>query len=275
MAIDITAQWAGPVGATSGSTYKVERSFDLTNWEELAAAQAATAPYVSPYATLANPANYGAATIDLTGVTGTVGTSGAGYVGKAHIQWTGKTGSQLTGVTWQTGHGAYAAGTAFVQAHESYADTGVAGYNYTVFYRITHQQSGQSAPPGYVIHYVPPAPASADHCVLLVVVATDVSGMTRRAGVSVACYLQDDSAFDPFGGQADAGRVAADNTQTTGVDGAVAFQLWRDSALSAATGGTVPDYTVVLGVNETGSEQTFTLTGVPDGVDWLLLSQVV
>ncbi len=275
MAIDIAIQWAGPPGATSGSTYKIERSFDLTNWTQLAAGQAATAPYVSPAATLANPATFGAVTLDLTGISGTVSTSGAGYVGKARVTWTGKTGSQLTGVTWQTGYGAYVAGTRFCEAHEAYTDSAVDGYAYTVFYRLTHQNSGQSAPPGYVIHYVPPAPASADHCVLLVVVATDVSGMTRRAGVSVACYLQDDSAFDPFGGQADAGRVAADNTQTTGVDGAVAFQLWRDSALSAATGGTVPDYTVVLGVNETGSEQTFTLTGVPDGVDWLLLSQVV
>ena len=274
MAIDITVTWAGPSDATAGSSYKVEYSFDLTNWTTLAAGQAATAPYASPRATLANPAAYGATTLDLSGIVGTVPTSGSGYVGKARVSWTGKTGSQLTGVTWTTGSGTYAAGTAFVQAHESYSHTGVDGYNYTVFYRITHQQGGQVAPPAYVIHYVPPAPASADHCVLLCVVGTDVAGMARRAGVSVSCYLQDDSAFDPYGGQADANRVT-DNTQVTGVDGAVAFQLWRDSALAAATGGTVPQYTVVLGANETGSEQTFTIQSVPDDRDWLLLSWVV
>lgn len=274
MAIDITIYWAGPADADSGSTYLIERSFDLTNWTELAAGQAATAPHASPATTLASSALAGVTTLALADA-GDFASAGHGYVGKALIAWTGKTGDNLTGVTWLSGAGTYAGGTVVVAAHESYTDSAVAGYNYTVFYRITHQNGGLVSPPAFVLHYVPPAPASADHCALLVIVATDASGMTRRAGVSVACYLQDDSAFDPFGGQADANRVPADNTQVTGVDGAAAFQLWRDSALSAATGGTVPAYTVVLGVNEIGSEQTFTLTGIPDDRDWLLLSQVV
>ncbi len=274
MAIDITVYWGGPSDAAAASTYKIERSFDLTNWSELAAAQAATSPYASPTNTLdTGGADYGDTTLNL--VSGTsISTSGHGYVGKAHVVWTGKTSNQLTGVTWYTGAGSYAAGTAFVEAHETYADVAVEPTNLTVFYRITHAKSGVTAPAGFVVHYVPPAPASPDHCILLVVIGADASGMYRRAGVDVNCYLSDDTAFDPFGGQADANRITASNTQTTGVDGACAFQLWKTAALSAASGATLPTYTVVLGANETGSEQTYTITTVPER-DWLLLSEAV
>ncbi len=271
MAIDITLYWGGALDAASGSTYKLERSFDLTNWTTLAAAQAATAPYASPTTTLANPAAYGAATLDLT-AGASFSSSGHGYVGKAHVAWTGKSTNQLTGVTWYTGAGTYAAGTAFVEAHESYADAGVSGYNLTVFYRITHQLAVNVGPAAYVVHYVPPAPASPDHCVLLVVVGADVAGFFRRAGVAVTCALSDDTAFDPYGAQADANAEATYNSVTTGIDGACAFQLWRTAALAVVNGASVPQYTVTLGSG--GSEQSYTLTSVPDR-DWLLLSEAV
>lgn len=274
MAVDITLYWAGAPDADAQSTYKIRRSFDLNTWTTLAASQAATSPYAAPATTLATTATYGATSLALTDATG-FGTTGQGYLGKAFVRWTGKSTHTLTGVSWESGAGTYAVGTTCAAAHESYADTGVTATNLTVFYEITHQKNGLTSEPAYLVQYLPPAPASSDHCVLLVVVGTDVGGLARRSGVTVTCALADDTAFDPFGGQADANRVAAENSKITGVDGAVAFQLWRDSALAAATGGTVPLYTVTLGANEPGSEQSYTLPNVPDGRKWLLLSEAV
>lgn len=274
MASDITIYWAGAPDADNQSTYKIRRSFDLNNWTTLAAGQAATAPYAAVRTTLAAQAQYGDTTLTLTSA-GSVSASGGGYLNKAFVRWTGKNGNQLTGVTWESGGGTYVVGAAFAQAHESYADIGVDGFNLTVFYEITHQRSNLTSEPCYLVQYMPPKPASPDHCVLIVVVGTDVGQLARRSGVTVTCALADDTAFDPFGAQADANRVAAENSKTTGVDGATAFQLWRSSALAAATGGSVPLYTVTLGANETGSEQSYTLTSVPDGRKWMLLDKAV
>jgi hypothetical protein len=160
---DITLRWAGPSDAASGSTYKIERSLDGSMWSTLAASQAATSPYVSPGSTLASQASYGASIVSLASGTA-FSTAGYGWLDEALITWTGKSTNQLTGVIWHTGYGTYASGTTLVEAHESYADTGVTITNNAAIYRITHTDSiSNQSPPLYVWYHMPPVPSTRDH----------------------------------------------------------------------------------------------------------------
>ena len=267
---NITIRWAGAADAASGSTYKIERTVDNSNWSELDAAQAATSPYAAPETTLDGNASQGATTIDLVDASG-FSASGYGWLDDALIQWTGKSSNQLTGVVWHSGYGTYASGSAVYEAHESYADTGVTiSYN-AVLYRITHTDpSGNVSPPAYLWYYSPPVPASSQHCVVIVPVGADL-GVLMQADATVTCQLAADDQFALASGPHLDQNEGTANSQTTNVFGLAFFHCWRNSAREGQAGAADAAYTFTL---KPGSGAlTVTVTTIPD-LDWVLLSQV-
>jgi hypothetical protein len=268
MAETITVRWAGPSDATSGSAYRVERSLDMATWSELAAAQAATSPYVSVTGTLNGAATYGSTTIVMNA--NSLSSSGYGWLDDALIQWTGKSGDNLTGVTWHSGYGSYASGSTIHQAHESYTDS-TTPTDAAVVYRITHIDSAsRESPPTYCWYYYPDAPASRDHCVVLATIGADL-GVDAQAGVSVRCYLSTDDQFASIGGSHLDADVLPANTATTNDLGIAQFQCWKSSARAAKGGGAASSYTFVL--NTANGPLTVTAATIPDR-DWVLLKDI-
>ena len=270
MTIAITVRWAGAPDAVSGSTYRVERSLDFDTWTELAAAQAATAPYAAPSGVLSGNHDYGCTAINL--VSGTpISSAGYGFIDDALVEWTGKTGNQLEGVTWHNGYGTYASGTALYEAHESYADsttpTGLA-----VVYRITHiDATSREGPPAYSWSYYPSVPASRDHCVVLVSIGTDL-GYEAAAGKTVTCQLATDDQFAVGAGAQHLDQAeASTNTQVTDALGLAEFQCWKSSGRAGVGGGADATYSFVL--DSGGNALTVTVTTIPDR-DWVLLREI-
>ena len=270
MAISITVRWGGPSDAGASSTYKVERSLDGSNWTQLAAAQAATSPYTSPASTLNGAHAYGVATVTVASGTA-FSTSGYGWVdGEALIQWTGKSTNDLTGVTWHSGYGTYATGSTVVEAHENYTDS-TTPTNYAVLYRVTHTDgSGYVSAPLLITYYYPPAPSSHQHCVVIVVVGSDL-GITRQE-VEVNAYLKLDTQFGLQAGEHLDSNAVAGNTQTANALGIACFQCWKASK-RAPISGSDTGYTFVLDSSDSAAKQEFTVATIPDR-DWVLLSQI-
>lgn len=267
--IDITIRWAGPSDATSGSTYRIERTLDNVNWSTLAAAQAATSPYASVSNTINGAVAYGATSIVLDDATA-FGTSGYGYLNdEALVQWAGKSTNTLTGVTWHSGYGTYLDGCTLLQAHESYADTAVSITLHAALYRITHINSaGVESGPAYLWFFYPTAPASSRHCVVVVLVETDL-GVEARSGISVECYLDDDDNFGLAGGEhLDAGQ-ASTKTQITNAFGIAVFQCWRSSARDPAG-----VYVFRLDSGSTANVYTISVGSIPDR-DWIMLEDLL
>lgn len=270
MTISITIRWAGPSDAGNGSTYKIERTTDNVSWSELDADQAATSPYVSPTAVLDGDLAYGATSIDLVSATG-ISSSGYGWIDDALVQWTGKSTNTLTGVTWHSGYGTYADGSTFAEAHESYTDASVTPSLLAVLYRITHTNpDGLVSAPTYLWYYYPPAPASADHCVVLVNVATDL-GVEAGDGLTVQAYLAADTQFGDLQGAHLNAQASAAKAQTTDAFGLAAFQCWRNSRRGGIGTGTDAAYTFLLDTG--GTVLTLTAATIPDR-DWVLLKDV-
>lgn len=265
----ITLRWAGPADAVAGSTYKVERTTDNVSWSTLAAAQAATSPYVSPSSTLNANTDYGATSVVL--VSGTAfSTTGFGWIDDALIQWTGKSSNTLTGVTWHSGYGTYASGTTVYEAHESYADTATITLN-AVLYRVTHTDAdGNASAPTYIWYYSPPSPASSDHCVVIVSIATDL-GVEVQSAATVYAYLANDTQFGQLAGQHLDANGSLGSRPTTNAFGLAFFHCWKNSAREGMSGAADAAYTFVLKPG-TG-ELTVTVSTIPDR-DWVLLSQV-
>jgi hypothetical protein len=267
--ISPTIRWAGPSDAVSGSTYKIERTIDNVSWSVLAAGQAATSPYASHASSLGSNASYGATSVTLVSAA-TFSSSGYAWIDDALLSWAGKTGDTLTGVVWYSGIGTYASGTAIYEAHESFADTVTTGV-YAVIYRITHILGGVSSAPLYLWYFAPPAPASSDHCVVIVLVGADL-GTEMQATVSVQAYLASDAQFGEAAGQHLDANAMSSNIQTTNALGLALFHCWRDSARFDSAGGADAKYTFVL---KPGSNSlTVTASTIPDR-DWILLSQIV
>ncbi len=266
----VTLRWAGPADATSGSTYKIERTTDNSSWSTLAATQAATSPYVSVNNTLAGNTDYGATSVVLTSGT-SFSNAGYGWIDDALIQWTGKTDNTLTGVTWHSGYGTYAALTAVYEAHESYADTVTISLN-AVLYRVTHTDGdGVASAPTYIWYYSPPVPASSDHCVVVVNILTDL-GIEAQAGLSVLGYLSSDTQYgDRQGAHLDA-QQSASSPATTNAFGLAFFHCWKNSKRSPLS-GTDAAYTFVLDSGDTTYRATVTAATIPDR-DWVLLRDI-
>lgn len=271
MAISITMRWAGAPDAASGSRYRVERSLDFETWSELAAAQAATSPYAAPTAVLSGDHSYGDTAINL--VSGTpISASGYGLIDDALVQWTGKTTNQLTGVTWHSGYGTYATGTTLYEAHESYVDS-TTPTNLAVVYRITHiDPADLEGPAAYSWSYYPSAPASRDHCVVIVAIGTDL-GLEVQDGVAVTCQLAADNQFGAGAGAQHLDQAtAAAGTQTTDALGLAEFQCWKNSARAGQGGAADAAYTFVLNSGSSAA-LTVTVTTIPDR-DWVLLRDI-
>ena len=266
----ITLRWAGPPGATVSSTYKIERTTDNSSWSSVAAAQAATAPYASVNTTLASDAAYGAATIALTDAAA-FGTSGYLWLDDALIQWTGKSSNDLTGCIWHSGYGTYASGSTAYVAHESFTDTATLTLN-AALYRVTHTDAdGNVSAPTYIWYFSPPPPATADHCVVVISVMTDL-GFEPQAALSVECYLDADTSFgDLQGAHLDAQQSAA-KSATTNAFGLAFFQCWKSSRRSALTGADAA-YTFVLDSGDVAAALTVTAETIPDR-DWVLLKDI-
>lgn len=272
MSISITVRWAGPSDAGASSTYKIERTTDNAAWSTLAASQAATSPYVSPASTLSAGHAYGVATVSV--VSGTAfSTSGYGYVdGEALIQWTGKTSNDLTGVTWHTGYGTYLTGSAVVEAHESYADTPTPSLN-AVLYRITHTNAaGNASAPAYLWYYYPPAPASSEHCVVVVLVFADL-GLDAQDNVAVNAYITADTNFSNKAGLHLDSNQTAGNVVTLDAFGMACLQCWKSAARAAKGGGAAASYTFVLDSGDASNRLTVVASTIPDR-DWVLLKDI-
>jgi hypothetical protein len=263
----IVLRWAGPSDATSGSSYKVERTVDYDTWTTVVD-QVATAPYVSPISTLDADTAYGSTTIDLANAA-TFSNSGWLWLDDALVQWTGKTGNQLTGCTWHSGYGAYASGSTVYQAHESCSDV-VDITNNAVVYRITHQDAqGRLSAPAHIWYYDPPVPEDRGNCVVIVNVGADL-GVAQQAGVQVLAYLSTDDHFGIAAGQhLDSNAVAA-NSVTTNPLGLAFFHCWKNSARQ----GMEADQPYVFVLKPGSGALKVSASIIPDR-DWVLLSQIV
>lgn len=265
----ITLRWSGPADAVAGSTYTVERTTDNVSWSTLAAAQAATSPYVSPSSTLNANTDYGATSVVLASGT-PFSTSGWGWIDDALVQWTGKSSNTLTGVTWHSGYGTYASGTTVYEAHESYADTATITLN-AVLYRVTHADAaGNASAPTYIWYYKPPAPASSQHCVVIVPIGADL-GIDMESGVTVQAYLTNDMQFADTSGQHLNAQSKIVNSPPTNAFGLAFLQCWKSSARSGIGSTANSSYTFVLAPGV--GELVVTVSSIPDR-DWVLLSQV-
>jgi len=240
---------------------------NYTDWSELAASQAATSPYVSPSSTLSGSALYAAVSLTLVSASEFSSTGYAWVDDEALVQWTGKSGNDLTGVTWHSGYGTYASGSSVVEAHESYADNGVTPSANAVVYRITHTDaSSVASAPSYLWYYYPPTPASSQHCVVVVSEGADL-GIVRQASITVTCQLSLDTQYDDsFGAHLDQAGAGAANSQTTNAMGLAFFHCWKNSARRSSAGTDAP-YTFSVG------GYSVTVSTIPDR-DWVLLSQV-
>jgi hypothetical protein len=267
---DITIRWAGASDATGGSSYQIERTLDFETWTELAGAQAATAPYAAVLSLLNGDLTYGDNAITLKNASA-FATSGYAWIDDALVQWTGKATDVLTGVTWHSGYGVYADGTAALVAHESYVDSGVTITNYAVVYRLVHvDANGNRSAPLYLWYYAPPVPASSQHCVVVVNIGADL-GVAPQVGVTVRAYLDSDREFGQIAGQhLDANSVIA-NSATTNALGLAFFHCWKDSARAAIGSGDSP-YIFTL---KPGTGQLMvSVHAIPDDRSWVLLPQV-
>ncbi len=266
----IVVRWAGPADATSGSRYRVERALDSWSFTELAAAQAAASPYVSPSGVLASNATYGETTLAFVDGSG-LSASGFLWLDDALVEWTGKTGDDtLTGVTWHSGYGTYASGTVAYEAHEEYSDSGVTPSLGAVIYRVTHiDASDRESPPTYLIYWYPPAPASPQHCVVVAAVWADL-GVEPRAGVTVSCYLSTDDQYALIGGpHLDQQQASTANDQATNAFGLAFFQCWKSGSRAGIGGEAVAGYTFVLDA-EPATRLTVQVATVPNR-DWIVL----
>lgn len=265
----ITVRWSGPSDATSGSTYKIERTTDNVSWTTLAATQAATSPYVAVSNTILSNTSHGAGTVSLTSAA-SFGTSGYLWLDDALVEWTGKTSNDLTGCVWHSGYGTYAGGTAVYSAHESYADTATITLN-AVVYRVTHTDSaGRVSAPTYIWYYAPPVPSSSSHCVVVSNIAADLS-VESRVGVAVQAYLAADTEFSEAGGIHLDAAESASSIVTTNDFGLAFHHCWKNSARFSLS-GTDAAYEFVLDQGGTAPLIVRVLT-VPD-LDWVLLSQI-
>lgn len=270
MAENITIRWVGPADATSGSTYKIERTLNNVDWTELAAAQTATAPYVGVTGTLASDVSYGAVTIALSDASA-LPTSGYLWLDEALVQWTGKSANNLTGCTWQSGYGIYASGSAVYVAHESYLDSAVTVSLGAAVYRVTHiDATGRVSAPTYIWYYSPPVPVSSRHCVVVINIGTDL-GVEARSGLGVQASLKADTEFaEHSGAHLDKGQSAV-KTQTTNAFGLSFFHCWKNSARRPITGSDA-GYSFVLD-SASADKLTVTVNVIPDR-DWVLLNQI-
>ena len=268
---DVTVRWAGPADAGAGSTYKIEYTTNYQNWVTLNAAQAASSPYMSPWAALTAVASR-EDTVLMLASTSDFPSSGYGYVDDALIHWGEKTSNSLTDVTWHSGFGSYAAGTRVYHAHESAQVTGIAVSYHAVLFRITHTNpQGLSSPPAYLWYLAPPV-APSTHCTVVTSVSGDLD-FEPRVGIRVEAMLAQDVAFSLVGGtHLDQGK-ASSKVQVTNPFGLVFHQCWRSSAREGVGGSDVP-YVFVLDSETSDSKMTVLAQEIPD-LPWVLLGQIV
>lgn len=270
MAEDITIRWVGPADATSGSTYRIERTLNNVDWTELEDSQAATAPYAGISGALASDVGYGASQVALSDASA-FPTSGYLWLDEALVQWTGKSGNNLTGCTWHSGYGTYASGSAVYVAHESYTDLAVNVSLGAAVYRVTHiDANGRQSAPTYIWYYSPPVPVSSRHCVVIVNIGADL-GIEARSGLGVQAHLTADTEFaEHSGAHLDKAQSSA-KTQTTNAFGLTFFHCWKNSARRPITGSDA-GYVFILD-SASADKLTVTVTEIPDR-DWVLLNQI-
>lgn len=272
---DIMLRWTGPGDATSGSTYKIERNrgdgltFEA-GWTTLAAAQPATSPYDSPTGTLNGNHVYGDVSLVMDDASGLSG-SGYGWLDGALVQWAGKSTNTLTGVVWHSGSGTYADGTTLYEAHEDYEDAGVSVDNYAVVYRITHQDANNNvSAPAYFWFYDPPTPASSDHCVVIINVATDL-GVEPQNNIKTQAYLGANTQFGKGAGQHLEAQASTNVQQLTNMLGLAFFHCWHDARRKGSTGAVSTTYTFMLNVD--GGNLAIASQSIPNR-PWTLLKDI-
>lgn len=267
MAETITLRWWGPADATSGSRYRVERCLaDWTSgWSELAAAQAATSPYVSPNAVLAADVEVGDATISCDDVS-SLSASGFGWLNGCLVEWTGQSGGDtLTGCTWHSGAGVSASGTILHEAHESYVDSGVTPTHYAVVYRVTHiDAADRESPPAYAWWHYPPAPDSDEMCVVIFSIGEDF-GIAPQENVTIYGKLTTDDQYSGGTGQ-HLDQESGGNTQVTNSLGLAHFQCRKNRARQTKGGGAATPYAFTI--NTARAPLTVYIDVVPDE-DWV------
>ena len=266
----ITIRWAGPSTAGERSEYRIERSLDNSQWDELGS-QPSTPPYAGQASTLNKDTPYGSKQIVLLSAAG-FSNSGFGWLDDALIQWSNIIGDMLDGCFWHTGAGIYAAETLFFEANESYSEDIEAIPNNAALYRITHiDQNRNESAPLIIWFYNPPKPASSQHCVVIVNIGADL-GLAPQAGVSVQAYLASDNQFGLVAGQHLDTNAGTANTTTTNALGLAFFHCWKDAARFGAAGAADAAYLFVL---KPGTGQlVVTAEAIPDDRDWVLLSQI-
>lgn len=266
--MDIVIRWAGPSTAESTDVYKIERALvDMDTFVEIDPGQAAVSPYASPISTLNGDVTYGDTSIILTDAS-SFSSSGFGLLDDAHIEWSGKSTNTLTGVVWHSGIGEYVSGADVYEAHESYTDAGVTVANNVVVYKITRiDVNDNESAPAMFWYFVPPAPDTSDHCVVIVLLGSDV-GNEVQVGENITCQLSTDNQFSKVtGAHLDQAEGTA-NTQTTNSFGLAFFQCWKNIG---RYGDTSSEYVFTL--RPGASSFVTTVTTVPDR-DWIMLDQI-
>lgn len=269
--VPVTIRWAGPPEAKIGDRYKILRYVYDTGVLTYVNEVDANSPYASPKTTLSSNATYGDTTVELADAS-SFPSSGWAWLSDALISWSGKSADNLTGVEWFSGNGTYETGTDIYQAHESYSESvttneNALGIHYQVI-RVDGSDDSESAP-SHFWQYDLPAPATSEHCVVLVHLVADLAA-TPLEGIEVRAYLAAPDVFATKIGVYLNPKSAPDMSQRTDSQGMAVFQCWRKSAIKRSDGSDTK-YTFVLDAGDT--PQSFEVE-IPDR-NWVLLHYLI
>lgn len=263
---NLTIRWANDVNTTDSSKFLVSFTTDNVNWST-AASQLASSPYASASAILGQNEPYNSSSILLSGWDN-FSASGYALIEDAQIAYSGITGSKLTGASWLSGYGTYAAGTEVYEAHESYSAS-VTITASAVLYKITHVDSSNiESAPAYLMYYYPDAPMSSHHCKVIIDTLYDI-GWYSASGISCSAYINDLKDFNIINGAHILKNQNPEiNHATTNTFGLAVFDCWKNKYVEAVGGALETGYTFVVGSN------TFTAATIPDQ-NFVLLKDIV
>lgn len=263
---NLTIRWANHSNTTASSKFLVSYTTNNSDWST-AASQVATSPYSSASAILGQNEPYNSSSILLSDWSN-FSSSGYAIIDDAQITYSGLSGSRLTGVSWLSGYGTYAAGTEVYEAHESYSAS-VTITASAVLYKITHVDSSNiESAPAYLMYYYPDAPMSSHHCKVIIDTLYDI-GWYSASGISCSAYITDTNDFNTINGANILSNKNQEiNSTTTNTFGLAVFDCFKNKFVEKQGGALEGGYTFIVGT------KTFTASEIPDQ-NFVLLKDIV
>lgn len=263
---NLTVRWANPYNTSASSYFLVSQTTDNTTWSD-SASQIATSPFASASALLGQNETFNSGSILLSGWNG-FSSSGYTLIEDATVGYSNISGSTLTGASWLSGYGTYAANTSVYQAHESYSASSTITAS-AVLYKIIHVDSASNqSPPSYLLYYYPDAPMSSHHCKVMIDTLYDI-GWYAASGISCSAYITDTNDFNNItGANLLSNKNGTINTASTNEFGLAVFDCWKNKYVEKQGGVLESGYTFKV------DAVTFTVSEIPD-MNFVLLKDIV